>query len=432
MIRAAVACALATAAPGLDLEAEPWLRSGIPLRVTATLATAATEVTAWIDIPGRAEPAAIVRLVKVPAGRIDLALVPRTAATTAWLRLAADGATRALPLRTPGRGERPPGPTGRFEDLRQERLADLPAARAVIDAASATCGWSIRADRWGLVAERRWPVRDPRRTALFIHPQPADHLWWPTPPGPALAAAAAAGAEVVELHPFSSDGDGVLAARVRDRSATVDLVVEWGPGLAAAAATCPSRTVSTAEALTDPALWMGGGISPAPHSTLPAWAEPGVVLVVGTGEHAAARRANHALADAFAAAWRRHTGDDPERSDDTVPADPADPRTRILIGSPLSNRAAAPFATMMDWDHRTVALPGTGLRWHRSDDRPVHARLPDADRPGRWLVLLTGAPAWERAPGWRPGRLPLAGLPDLWVGPMAAGDKPLHTAGGVE
>jgi hypothetical protein len=432
MIRAALVCALAAAAPALDLDAEPWLRSGIPLRVTATVASAATEVTAWIDIPGRSEPAAIIRLSQVPAGRIDLALVPRTTATTAWLRVAADGATRALPLHAPRRGERPPGPAGRFEDLRQERLAGLPAARAVIDAQAATCGWSIRADRWGLVAERRWPVRDPRRTALFIHPQSADHLWWPTPPGPALAAAAVAGTEVVELHPFGSDGDGVLAARIRERSATVDLVVEWGPGLAAAAARGPARTVATAEALRDPAMWMGGATAPVLRTALPAWAEPGVVLVVGTGEHDAARRANRALADAFAAAWRRHAGDDPERTDDAAAADPGDPRTRILIGSPLSNRAAAPFAAVMDWDHRTVAIPGTGIRWHRSENRPVHARLPDPRRPGRWLVLLTGAPAWDQGPGWRPGRLPLAGLPDLWIGPAAPGERPLHTAGGVE
>jgi hypothetical protein len=164
--------------------------------------------------------------------------------------------------------------------------------------------------------------------------------------------------------------------------------------------------------------------------TLPAWARPGIVLVVGTGEHDAARAANRRLADAFAEAWRRHTGDDPERLDDRAPADPADPRTRLLVGSPLSHREAAPFAAVMAWDHRQVRLTGGGGAWHRSEERPVQWRMPDPRRPDRWLILLAGSPAWVAAPRWRPGLLPLATLPDAWVGPAGADPRPLHAAGG--
>ncbi|MFM2092771.1 MAG: hypothetical protein RLZZ127_3260, partial [Planctomycetota bacterium] len=163
----------------------------------------------------------------------------------------------------------------------------------------------------------------------------------------ARAAAAAAGSELIELHPFGDDGTGVLAARVRERSTTVDLVVEWGPGLLAAAARGPARALATAEALADPANWMSSTTGTSAAPTLPAWAEPGVVIVLGSGEHAAARLADRRLADAFAAAWRRHAGDDPPRTDDRTPADPGDRRTRIIVGSPLSNRAAEPFAGLL-------------------------------------------------------------------------------------
>jgi hypothetical protein len=161
---------------------------------------------------------------------------------------------------------------------------------------------------------------------------------------------------------------------------------------------------------------------------LAAYAEAPFAVVVGTGEHAAARADNQELANAFVGAWAAHAHGLPPRWTDADFRERDHPgRHLVLIGTPLSNRVLAELAERLkdrglplplSWTLREVALrQGEGGRaWHRAERRPVALCWPHPAFDGRLLVILDGGPAWTLARGWREGDLPLHGLPDLVVG----------------
>ena len=69
------------------------------------------------------------------------------------------------------------------------------------------------------------------------------------------------------------------------------------------------------------------------HATgpLPGYAEGPFVVVVGTGEHLAARRDNRTLADAFLAAWARHAQGRPPVVDDAAFVESDWPRHHLVL-----------------------------------------------------------------------------------------------------
>lgn len=143
------------------------------------------------------------------------------------------------------------------------------------------------------------------------------------------------------------------------------------------------------------------------------------VVVVGTGEHAAARAGNRRLADRFIADWRAHAHGDPPQVRD-VDFRAADwPRHHlVLVGNPRSNRVCADLVDdarlPVRWDGRSLRCDGITLL--RAAQPPFAMCRPHPDADGRLLAIIDGDPAW-RADG-----MPLADLPDLVLGPV---ERPL-------
>jgi hypothetical protein len=144
-------------------------------------------------------------------------------------------------------------------------------------------------------------------------------------------------------------------------------------------------------------------------------------VVVGTGESATAAEDNRTLARAFASAWAAHAHGRARMVDDTAFIDPDHAgRHLVLIGNPRSNavlaRLTARSPLPVRWDARLVTV--AGQEFLRAERRAFALAWPHPAHDGRLLVILDGRPAWS-ARG-----LPLAGLPDLFVGGLRDEDQP--------
>lgn len=155
---------------------------------------------------------------------------------------------------------------------------------------------------------------------------------------------------------------------------------------------------------------------------LAAYADGPFTVVVGGAENEAAAVANRELAQAFAAAWIAHAQGAPRVvADRDFRAAEHDGRHLVLIGNPRSNAVlralvADGLRLPVTWDERSVRIGA--LTWPRAERRSIALAWPHPARDGRLLVVLDGAPGWA-------GRgLPLAGLPDLAVGPAPGSERP--------
>lgn len=267
-----------------------------------------------------------------------------------------------------------------------------------------------------------WHARVARAggTPTVGFPGPETPAFWST-----LARSAAPGAPRELVFPVPA----------RHGTVTVERLARWGePGfvrwdgphtlraVGIAALTCSDRAVAIAglepvAAPAGPRKAFGQATGP-----LAAYADGPFVVVVGTGEHLAARRDNRALADAFVAAWAAHAhGRPPLVEDAAFVAVDWQHHHLVLIGNARSNRVLAALQSKAvglpaRWDARNLMV---GARtWPRHERRAFALAWPHPAADGRLLVVLDGAPAWS-AEG-----PPLAGLPDLVVGAAAPGDGP--------
>ena len=155
---------------------------------------------------------------------------------------------------------------------------------------------------------------------------------------------------------------------------------------------------------------------------LAAYADGPFTLVIGTTEHDAAAAANGDLAQAFAAAWIAHAHGTPRHVlDRDFRAEQHLGRHLVLVGNPRSNgvlRAlvADGLRLPVTWDERNLRIGEQS--WPRAERRALALAWPHPAHDGRLLVVLDGAPAW----GLR--GLPLAGLPDLALGPGPDSTRP--------
>ena len=143
------------------------------------------------------------------------------------------------------------------------------------------------------------------------------------------------------------------------------------------------------------------------------------VVVVGTGESAAAQTDNQALGIQFITAWANHAQGRVRMVQDVdVQEDSFAGHHLILIGNSRSNLLLAKLAAKLpvQWDGRTFTVDGTSFL--RSERRAFALAWPHPANDGRLMVILDGKPAWRNA------GLPLEGLPDLMVGGLQADDRP--------
>jgi len=157
---------------------------------------------------------------------------------------------------------------------------------------------------------------------------------------------------------------------------------------------------------------------------LAAYADRPFVVVVGSGESDAAIQANDALARHFMTSWVAHAQGLPARvGDRNFHARDWPDRHLVLIGNPRSNQVLHSLVIEeglklpLAWDARSIT--GLGVTCLRPDRRAFALCWPHPAHDGRLLVVLDGAPAWSGTD------LPLSGLPDLVIGPPAAGGESL-------
>ena len=142
------------------------------------------------------------------------------------------------------------------------------------------------------------------------------------------------------------------------------------------------------------------------------------VVVVGTGESAAAQSDNQALGVQFITAWANHAQGRVRMVQDVdVQEGSFAGHHLILIGNSRSNLLLAKLAAKLpvQWDGRTFTVDGTSFL--RSERRAFALAWPHPANDGRLMVILDGKPAWRNA------GLPLEGLPDLLVGGLQANDR---------
>ncbi len=445
----------------LTLSGDPLVRAGVPLRVQVdgdaeVLATADPLVlsavlerngrdlaTAAVDLTGGAALRGGVVLVLVPAAtavpmsasanppRVHVLLARRDGSPVA-LRKRDLAAPDQLRARLGSDSARDPATL-----LRQEQAALLLARDPV-----PLSHW-LRAQRILDPAARddQLPVRDPidgSLQPLRLHRPPGavsrvvlvlarpdgpegevTKAEWPALPTAWVDAADAAGVVIAQGYPAGDatwTGIGLrrvpamlraLAGLVPDAQPIIVLGVGPAvPGAAAGAARGgPAQgflAVEDPARMADPATWRLPATIANPPASLPGrlanYADGPFVLVVGTGEHAAAAADNRHLAERFRAAWRDHAHGEPPQVDDT-----AFDRARwadhhwVLVGNPRSNALAAEcFAGVplpIVWDAREVRL-GTAV-CHRSLLPAIALGLADPHRPGRYLLLIDGTPAWS-------------------------------------
>jgi hypothetical protein len=235
---------------------------------------------------------------------------------------------------------------------------------------------------------------------------------WPDWNGRLLADALAAGVAVIEIHPAGDRRwDGAAWRRIPLVLAQAGRIASLDTARGVTICSLPTAGTpyphqSPRAAGSQPDWWRRvvgprQAVVTAPPGGLAAFAEAPFMLVVGTGEHAAARRANRRLADAFRAAWAAHAHAIAPELPDTADVAALAGRNLVLIGNPRSNRVLANLGLQLPvvWDHRQVSGPG-GFTAVRAAGPAIalSARLAD----GRAVLILDGA-----APPWGDG-LPLA------------------------
>jgi hypothetical protein len=152
---------------------------------------------------------------------------------------------------------------------------------------------------------------------------------------------------------------------------------------------------------------------------LSAYATAPFVVVIGTGESAAAKTDNHALGQLFVAAWATHAQGRVRMMTDTEAIEQKlTGQHLVLIGNHRSNLLIANLAEHLpvQWDARSLTYDGQSFL--RSDRRPFALAWPHPANDGRLLVILDGKPAWRNT------GLPLQGLPDLIIGGIEPNDPP--------
>lgn len=306
------------------------------------------------------------------------------------------------------------------------RLGELDRAQALVGRVEGGLAegrfWEIGASAWrdpvdGSVQPYRTRPglpSGPAHGVLLLRPATGDRKSsWPDP------APDTRGLALLEPYPAGDrDGGGAL----RRRAAALARGGRWvvagaGPMREAAALVAGDLGLPLLPGdAADPGFdWLGSGLpataAPPVGGLIPRYADAPFVIVVGTGEHAAAARANRELGAAFRAAWAAHAhGVPPLVEDQAFRAEAFPDHHLVCIGNPRSNRVLEGFALSwpVQWSLRELTWPGgSALRVER---RPVAAALPRPGVPDRVVVLLDGAPAWQ-ATG-----LPLADLGDLHVG----------------
>ncbi len=157
---------------------------------------------------------------------------------------------------------------------------------------------------------------------------------------------------------------------------------------------------------------------------LSAYAMAPFTVVIGSGESAAALTDNRTLAQAFAGAWAAHAHGRIRVVEDSAVTDESLPgQNLVLIGNPRSNLVLARWASRsalpVQWDARSLTVSGNrSTSFLRADRRAFALAWPHPAHDGRLLVILDGRPAW------RSHGLPLADLPDLFIGGPQAEDPP--------
>jgi hypothetical protein len=152
---------------------------------------------------------------------------------------------------------------------------------------------------------------------------------------------------------------------------------------------------------------------------LSAYATRPFVVVIGTGESAAAQTDNQTLGVQFVTAWANHAQGRVRMVQDTdVQEDSFAGHNLILIGNSRSNLLLAKLTAKLpvQWDGRTLTIDGKSFL--RSERRAFALAWPHPANDGRLMVILDGKPAWRNT------GLPLEGLPDLLVGGLQTDDRP--------
>ena len=257
--------------------------------------------------------------------------------------------------------------------------------------------------------------------AILLRPEPGQtkSAWTALPPA-WLAAAAQAGVAVLEVYPA---GDLTLTGVARRRAAQAEAQARLAvPSLQA------SWPIVAHPGLAEPDAWRRATPLPALPTfsgRLAAWAAGPFVVVVGTGEHAAAKSDNRQLADALLRAWAAHAHGLPPVVDDTAfQAQSWVGHHLVLIGSPRSNAVLRQRVRTLPvtWDDRSIRV---GDRVCQRAYRPALAlAVADPQAVGHTLLVLDGAPAW----GAPLGELPLqaeAASADLVLRPGQPAEGPV-------
>jgi hypothetical protein len=260
------------------------------------------------------------------------------------------------------------------------------------------------------------PGPHPIALVLATPEQSPSKVRWPDWDGRLLAEALAAGLAVIEIHPAGDRRwDGAAWRRIPLVLAQAERIASLDTTRGVTICTLPTAGAPYPHhppfaAGSQPDWWRRvvgprQAMAAVPSGGLAAYADAPFTLVVGTGEHAAARRANRRLADAFRTAWAAHAHALAPELPDTADDAALSGRNLVLIGNPRSNRVLADLGLKLSvaWDHRQVS--GTdGFSALRASGPAIalSVRLPD----GRAVLILDGV-----APPWGDG-LPLAGRGD--------------------
>jgi hypothetical protein len=450
----------------MTVVSDALIRPGVPLRIQVICTPApdrTTTVSATLDSGSTAAGATVIWPAATP--EVALAVVPDAGITVARLavrlaRLGGEPALVVLPLvsAVPSNAwhadqESADPIDGRLWAWRRREIAALEAlapmplwawsrhqallasadAPSAMPGAGATIlrGFACPCDGSVLPVRIHLPS-GPARASVILAWSPPRHglLDWSPIPASWRQAADRAGVVVVEPHVAGDPSWRGLASR-RCAALWPTLMAETGLGLvgppvvlavgplmvgAARAAArlgvqgIPARVAlaERPEALADPVVWTGilNAASPPPdldpEAVLSAYADGPFVVVVGTGEHEAARDDQLKLARRFVEDWYRQSyALPPVVLDGEFESRRWQQHRLVLVGNPRSHRLIADQACQdagLRWDHRQVMrLDADGRvveRWHRSTLPGIAVSIADPrGRPFPALVI-DGSAVW--------------------------------------